>query len=219
MHSSSRGQVATDYPRCVTHDLGTTEQRSGSRVRRAAGFKSPAYLRKHRGHHHPRCKYDRVFLVAMHGRLAAAAEMIASAGTPTARSGLASTCFTTTPTPRPSRRSPRSPASRKARPGNSLTCMARRAAQNALTSPGRPGRASITAQGQSRTVSRNLSRSKIGPACDLVLRGVMRARVFVDQAAQDGFPEDRSAVEIGNGEVAAPSGARWAMPWCGRVVL
>jgi hypothetical protein len=28
------------------------------------------------------------------------------------------------------------------------------------------------------------------------------ARVFVDQAAQDGFPEDRSAVDIGNGEVA-----------------
>jgi hypothetical protein len=29
------------------------------------------------------------------------------------------------------------------------------------------------------------------------------ARVFVDKAAQDGFSEDPSAVEVGNGEVAA----------------
>jgi hypothetical protein len=28
------------------------------------------------------------------------------------------------------------------------------------------------------------------------------ARVFVDQAAQDGFSEDQSAVKVGNGEVA-----------------
>ena len=48
----------------------------------------------------------------------------AAAAEVTARSGPASTCSAVTPIPRPSRRSPRSPASRRARPGNSLTCTA-----------------------------------------------------------------------------------------------
>jgi hypothetical protein len=49
--------------------------------------------------------------------------------------------------------------------------------------------------------------------------GYQAARIFVDQAAQDGFTEDPSAVEVGNSEVATvdlPSGTRWALPWCGR---
>ena len=48
------------------------------------------------------------------------------------------------------------------------------------------------------------------------------ACVFVDQAAQDGFPDDPCAAEVGNGEVTAVGfavGMRWAMPWCGRAVL
>ena len=45
---------------------------------------------------------------------------------------------------------------------------------------------------------------------------------MVDQAAHDGFPVDRPAVKVGDGEVAAvvfTAGTRWAMPWCGRAVL
>jgi hypothetical protein len=49
-----------------------------------------------------------------------------------------------------------------------------------------------------------LCRSKIGPCRDLRFSGISGgARIFVDQAAQDGFSEDPSAVEVGNGEVAA----------------
>jgi hypothetical protein len=46
-------------------------------------------------------------------------------------------------------------------------------------------------------------RSTIGSARDLRFSGLSGgARVFVDQAAQDGFSEDPSAGEVGMGEVA-----------------
>jgi hypothetical protein len=44
--------------------------------------------------------------------------------------------------------------------------------------------------------------SKIGPARDLRFFGISGgAHIFVDQAANDGFSEDPSAVEVGNGGV------------------
>lgn len=42
------------------------------------------------------------------------------------------------------------------------------------------------------------------------------ARVFVAQAADDGFAVDPFAVEVGYGEVATVGDA---MPWCGLAVL
>jgi hypothetical protein len=48
------------------------------------------------------------------------------------------------------------------------------------------------------------------------------ARVFVDQAAQDGFSEDPSAVEVGNGEVSTvvlTVGDALGDALCGRAVL
>jgi hypothetical protein len=57
--------------------------------------------------------------------------------------------------------------------------------------------------GQPSTTASILSRSKIGSAGELQVFGVSGgARVFVDQAAQDGFSVDPSAVEVSNGEVA-----------------
>jgi len=47
-------------------------------------------------------------------------------------------------------------------------------------------------------------------------------RVFVDQAAHDGFSVDPFAVEVGNGEVAIvvfTVGDALGDAWCGRAVL
>ena len=74
---------------------------------------------------------------------AAATEVIQASGYPDGAAWSASTCFTTTPIPRPSRRSPRSPASRKARRGNRLICAQLSSTATRLTSswtagPGHP---------------------------------------------------------------------------------
>ena len=48
--------------------------------------------------------------------------------------------------------------------------------------------------------------------------GYQAARIFVDQAARDGFSEDPFAVEVGNGEVFTVGDAL-GDALCGRAVL